>query len=166
MRLQPNDICIIGKSSDHKVKSHLFSSKMTMPFSCMKSCEKLKRSKYFSLYFEERIRRMQSVFNRERSKHKKTNESWQDQASGTYQQSPRNDWYWEADASFRDRTNFKATPRSAKPSGKYMWSHHYAILGLDSPSITFPLISFYNLLMSLLCRNICRRLTQTDLSSS
>lgn len=80
----------------------------------------------------ERIRRMQNVFNRERSKHKKTYESWQDQTSGTYQQSPRNDWYWEADTSFRDRRpNFKAAPRSPKPSGNYMWSHHYAILGLD-----------------------------------
>lgn len=80
----------------------------------------------------ERIRRMQSVFNRERSKNKKTYESWQNQRPGAYQHSPRNDWYWEEDTSFKDRKpNFRAAPSRPRPSGHYMWSHHYAVLGLD-----------------------------------
>ncbi|KAL0914543.1 hypothetical protein M5K25_014899 [Dendrobium thyrsiflorum] len=80
----------------------------------------------------ERIRRMQSVFNRERSKYKKTYESWQNQGPGAYQHCPRNDWYWEEDTSFKDRRpNFRAAPSSPRTSGHYMWSHHYAVLGLD-----------------------------------
>lgn len=80
----------------------------------------------------ERIRRMQSVFNRERRKFKKTYESWQSQEPGAYQHCPRNDWYWEEDTSFKDRKpNFRAAPKGYKPSGQYMWSHHYAVLGLD-----------------------------------
>lgn len=82
--------------------------------------------------FQERIRRMQGVFNRERSKFKKTYESWQNQGPGAYQHCPRNDWYWEEDASFKERkSNFRAAPRGSRPSGQYMWSHHYAVLGLD-----------------------------------
>ncbi|XP_020570734.1 uncharacterized protein LOC110017917 [Phalaenopsis equestris] len=81
----------------------------------------------------ERIRRMQSVFNRERSKIKKTYESWQNQGGpGAYQHSPRNDWYWEEDISFKEsKPNFRAAPRGPRPSGHYIWSHHYAVLGLD-----------------------------------
>ncbi|KAG0446756.1 hypothetical protein HPP92_028670 [Vanilla planifolia] len=51
----------------------------------------------------ERIRRMQSVFNRERAKRMKAYESWQDQGPSGYQHCPRNDWYWEADTSFKKR---------------------------------------------------------------
>ncbi|PKA54239.1 hypothetical protein AXF42_Ash000072 [Apostasia shenzhenica] len=79
----------------------------------------------------ERIRRMQSVFNRARSKYQKTYERWQDQGPGAYQHSPRNDWYFEADESFKNRTNYRAAPGGPKPSGCHMWSHHYAVLGLD-----------------------------------
>lgn len=78
----------------------------------------------------ERIRRMQSVFNRERNKYKRSYESWQENGPGAYHQhSQRNDWYWKADTSFRDRgTNFREAPRA---STSYALSHHYSVLGLD-----------------------------------
>ncbi|KAH1252569.1 hypothetical protein GmHk_04G009508 [Glycine max] len=79
----------------------------------------------------ERIRRMQSVFNRERNKYKRSYESWRESGPGAYHQhSQREDWYWKADTSFRDkRTNYRETPRE---SGNYALSHHYSVLGLDS----------------------------------
>ncbi|XP_061372022.1 uncharacterized protein LOC133314552 isoform X1 [Gastrolobium bilobum] len=78
----------------------------------------------------ERIRRMQSVFNRERNKFKRSYESWRENSSGAYHQHfQREDWYWKADTSFRDRrTNYRETPRE---SGSYALSHHYSVLGLD-----------------------------------
>ncbi|RZC15061.1 hypothetical protein D0Y65_008793 [Glycine soja] len=78
----------------------------------------------------ERIRRMQSVFNRERNKYKRSYESWRESGPGAYHQhSQREDWYWKADTSFRDkRTNYRETPRE---SGNYALSHHYSVLGLD-----------------------------------
>ncbi|KAJ6843920.1 uncharacterized protein M6B38_295070 [Iris pallida] len=77
----------------------------------------------------ERIRRMQSVFNRERSKHKKTYESWREQGPTAYQNFQREDWYWKSDRSYTDqRTNFRPPPRDG---GNYAMSHHYSILGLD-----------------------------------
>ncbi|KAF5740089.1 hypothetical protein HS088_TW11G00153 [Tripterygium wilfordii] len=81
----------------------------------------------------ERIRRMQSVFNRERNKHKRGYESWRENGTGAYhQQSQRDDWYWKADTSFRDqahrRTDYRQMPRE---SASYMLSHHYLVLGLD-----------------------------------
>lgn len=78
----------------------------------------------------ERIRRMQSVFNRERNKYKRSYESWRENGSGTYHQHfQREDWYWQADTSFRDRrTNYRQPPRE---SGNYALSHHYSVLGLD-----------------------------------
>ncbi|XP_065881605.1 uncharacterized protein [Euphorbia lathyris] len=77
----------------------------------------------------ERIRRMQSVFNRERNKYKRTYESWRENGSGEYHQHfQRDDWYWKTDTSFRDqRTNFRAPRESAS----YPLSHHYSVLGLD-----------------------------------
>ncbi|KDP41577.1 hypothetical protein JCGZ_15984 [Jatropha curcas] len=77
----------------------------------------------------ERIRRMQSVFNRERNKYKRSYESWRENGPGAYHEHfQRDDWYWKADASFRDqRTNFR-TPRE---SASYPLSHHYSVLGLD-----------------------------------
>ncbi|KAM3342229.1 putative protein isoform X1 [Capsicum galapagoense] len=78
----------------------------------------------------ERIRRMQSVFNRERNKYKRSYESWQENGQSAYHQHfQRNDWYWKADTSFRDRgTNFRETPRA---NASYPLSQHYSVLGLD-----------------------------------
>ncbi|KAH6764923.1 Chaperone DnaJ-domain superfamily protein [Perilla frutescens var. hirtella] len=78
----------------------------------------------------ERIRRMQSVFNRERNKYKRGYESWQEQGPNAYHQHfQRNDWYWKADTSYRDqRSNFRETPRA---SANAPLSHHYSVLGLD-----------------------------------
>jgi len=73
---------------------------------------------------------MQSVFNRERNKYKRSYESWRGSGPGAYHQHfQREDWYWKADTSFRDkRTNYQETPRE---SGNYALSHHYSVLGLD-----------------------------------
>ncbi|KAH0695534.1 hypothetical protein KY285_022631 [Solanum tuberosum] len=78
----------------------------------------------------ERIRRMQSVFNRERNKHKRSYESWQENGQSAYHQHfQRNDWYWKADTSFRDRgTNFREAPRA---NASNPLSHDYSVLGLD-----------------------------------
>ncbi|XP_042492665.1 uncharacterized protein LOC122072163 isoform X2 [Macadamia integrifolia] len=78
----------------------------------------------------ERIRRMQSVFNRERNKYKRSHESWGDNGPGAYHQHfQRNDWYWKTDTSNREqRTNSRAT---AQVSGNISLSHHYSVLGLD-----------------------------------
>lgn len=81
-------------------------------------------------YFQERIRRMQSVFNRERNKHQRKYESWAEHGSGAYHQHfQRNDWYWKSDTSHRDRAdNFRETGRN---NAIAPLSHHYSILGLD-----------------------------------
>ena len=73
---------------------------------------------------------MQSVFNRERNKYKRSYENWGENGPGAYHQHfQRDDWYWKADASFRDqRTNYRDTPRE---SGYYSLSSHYSVLGLD-----------------------------------
>ncbi|XP_027331839.1 dnaJ homolog subfamily C member 7 homolog [Abrus precatorius] len=78
----------------------------------------------------ERIRRMQSVFNRERDKYRRSYESWTENGHGAYQQNfQRDDWYWKAEASFREHwANYQHTPRQ---SGNYSLSHHYSVLGLD-----------------------------------
>ncbi|KAF9621510.1 hypothetical protein IFM89_022528 [Coptis chinensis] len=78
----------------------------------------------------ERIRRMQSVFNKERNKFKRNYESWRENDRGGYNQDfQREDWYWKTETSFKDRrTNSTATPRA---SGTYLLSHHYSVLGLD-----------------------------------
>ncbi|CAM8885475.1 unnamed protein product [Rhodiola kirilowii] len=79
----------------------------------------------------ERIRRMQSVFNRERSKHQRNFEGWRENDRGTYTKNfQREDWYWSTNNSYKDyrRTNFREAPR-ANPA--YQLSHHYAVLGLD-----------------------------------
>ncbi|KAL2317874.1 hypothetical protein Fmac_031750 [Flemingia macrophylla] len=71
----------------------------------------------------ERIRRMQNVFNRERDKHRRSYESWRENGSGAHRQHfQRDDWYWKAEASFREQwANHQSTPLS----------HHYSVLGLD-----------------------------------
>ncbi|KAK8692458.1 hypothetical protein V6N13_075917 [Hibiscus sabdariffa] len=78
----------------------------------------------------ERIRRMQSVFNRERNKYKRSYESWREYGPGAYHQHfQRDDWYWKAEAQYRDqRTNFRQPQRD---SVNYPLSHHYSVLGLD-----------------------------------
>lgn len=79
----------------------------------------------------ERIRRMQSVFDRERSKHQRSYERWRENVGGTYTQNfQREDWYWSTNNSYKDhhQTNFRETSR-ANPT--YQLSHHYAVLGLD-----------------------------------
>lgn len=78
----------------------------------------------------ERIRRMQSVFNRERNKYKRSYESWRENGPGAYHQHfQREDWYWTSDSSFKDRkTNYKQAPQQ---SGAYSLSRHYQVLGLD-----------------------------------
>ncbi|KAK6939764.1 DnaJ domain [Dillenia turbinata] len=79
----------------------------------------------------ERIRRMQSVFNRERNKYKRSYESWRENGPGAYHQHfQRDDWYWQGDTSFRDRrANSGQAPRAGTT---YPLSHHYSVLGLDS----------------------------------
>ncbi|KAL8494624.1 hypothetical protein ACS0TY_025456 [Phlomoides rotata] len=83
----------------------------------------------------ERIRRMQSVFNRERNKFRRGYESWQENGSGAYHQhSQRNDWYWKGDTSYRDQnSNYREAPRANTYAPL---SHHYSILGLDRRRIT------------------------------
>ncbi|CAI0464361.1 unnamed protein product [Linum tenue] len=83
----------------------------------------------------ERIRRMQSVFNRERNKHRRGYESWKETEGGYHQHFQRDDWYWKTDTSFRDHSNnnFRRPPRDNMPP---MMSHHYSVLGLDRSRTT------------------------------
>ncbi|KAK9946340.1 hypothetical protein M0R45_011809 [Rubus argutus] len=78
----------------------------------------------------ERIRRMQSVFNRERNKYKRSYESWRENGQGQYHQHfQREDWYWKTETSFKDRrSNYREPPRE---NANYLLSQHYSILGLD-----------------------------------
>ncbi|GKV20014.1 hypothetical protein SLEP1_g30195 [Rubroshorea leprosula] len=78
----------------------------------------------------ERIRRMQSVFNRERNKYRRGYESWRENDPGAYHQHfQRDDWYWKADTSYRNqRTNYRPPRRDG---ASYPLSHHYSVLGLD-----------------------------------
>ncbi|XP_054799879.1 dnaJ homolog subfamily C member 7 homolog isoform X2 [Prosopis cineraria] len=78
----------------------------------------------------ERIRRMQSVFNRERNKYKRSYENWGDCGQDAHHQHfQRDDWYWKTGSSYRDwRTNYREAPRE---TGSYSLSHHYSVLGLD-----------------------------------
>ncbi|XP_018685242.1 uncharacterized protein LOC135599049 isoform X3 [Musa acuminata AAA Group] len=81
------------------------------------------------VYTQERIRRMQSVFNRDRNKHKKSYETWKYSDPGAYRYIPRDDWYYETDSSYREqRSNYNYTPRSRV---NCTMSHHYTVLGLD-----------------------------------
>ncbi|KAJ6802068.1 uncharacterized protein M6B38_195085 [Iris pallida] len=77
----------------------------------------------------ERIRHMQSVFNRERNKYKRSYEGWREYGPGSYQRVPRDDWYWQSDTSYRDsRTDYRSSPIN---NGNYSMSRHYSVLGLD-----------------------------------
>nr|XP_043615446.1 uncharacterized protein LOC122587363 isoform X2 [Erigeron canadensis] len=82
----------------------------------------------------ERIRRMQSVFNRGKNKNKQDYESWKENNSGRYHQHfQRDDWYWKTNTSQGNRSNFREPPRSPV---NYALSHHYAILGLSRSRTT------------------------------
>ncbi|KAI3760728.1 hypothetical protein L1987_51127 [Smallanthus sonchifolius] len=76
----------------------------------------------------ERIRRMQSVFNRERNKYRRGYERWRDDGYGQYHQHfQRDDWYWKTDSAYGNWSNFKDTTHTP---ANYSLSHHYAVLGL------------------------------------
>uniref|UniRef100_A0A0D6R935 J domain-containing protein n=1 Tax=Araucaria cunninghamii TaxID=56994 RepID=A0A0D6R935_ARACU len=80
----------------------------------------------------ERIRRMQGVFNRERSKYQRSYEKWYENASDAYRQQnfQREDWYWKTDKAYKERI---ANERKARmrASGNYALAHHYEVLGLN-----------------------------------
>ncbi|KAJ1287632.1 hypothetical protein BS78_02G025400 [Paspalum vaginatum] len=76
----------------------------------------------------ERIRRMQDVFKKERSKCRDYR-TWESDNPSYYQHRRRDDWYWDAEAFYANqRTNFKSMPRETM---SYSMSRHYSILGLD-----------------------------------
>ena len=78
----------------------------------------------------QRIRHMQSVFNRERNKFRNSYESWKENGPpGGYNYIPRDDWYWQTDTPNSEKKN-KRTYTPAGPRG-YPMSHHYTVLGLD-----------------------------------
>ncbi|KAI4339801.1 hypothetical protein MLD38_024701 [Melastoma candidum] len=73
----------------------------------------------------ERIKRMQSVFDRERNKHMRgCGGRKEKETNGHNQQFQRDDCYWKAEASFRNQW---ANSQRAHPP----LSHHYSVLGLD-----------------------------------
>lgn len=93
----------------------------------------------------ERIRRMQSAFNRERNKYKSSYERRSEQGSGAYHQDfVRDNWYWHGESSYNDHWTYgwgrngsgpygganyyRETPQA---TGSYSLSHHYSVLGLD-----------------------------------
>ncbi|GJN23454.1 hypothetical protein PR202_gb11103 [Eleusine coracana subsp. coracana] len=83
----------------------------------------------------QRIRHMQSVFNRERNKFRNSYESWRENGPpGGYNYIPRDDWYWQADTSHSEHRN----RQTYTPAGQrvYPMSHHYAVLGLDRSRAT------------------------------
>ncbi|EMS66135.1 Chaperone protein DnaJ [Triticum urartu] len=81
-------------------------------------------------YTQQRIRHMQSVFNRERNKFRNSYESWKENGPpGGYNYIPRDDWYWQTDTPNSEKKN-KRTYTPAGPRG-YPMSHHYTVLGLD-----------------------------------
>lgn len=75
---------------------------------------------------------MQSVFNREKNKHRRGYESWKENngtgGGGYHQHFQREDWYWKTDTSQENKSNFRETRRAPV---NYSLSHHYAILGLS-----------------------------------
>ncbi|KAG8081393.1 hypothetical protein GUJ93_ZPchr0007g5552 [Zizania palustris] len=76
----------------------------------------------------EHIRRMQDMFKKERSKCRDYQTQDGHNAS-YYQNSRRNDWYWEAESFYsHQRTNFRSTAREAMGC---TLSQHYSVLGLD-----------------------------------
>lgn len=94
---------------------------------------------------QERIRRMQSVFNRERNKFRGGFENWKENdpnAHQYHQQYQRNDWYWKAESTFRNqRTNNHQEP--PKQTRVYPLSHHYSVLGLSRLCFLFFYFFYY-----------------------
>ncbi|KAI6687980.1 hypothetical protein NL676_024808 [Syzygium grande] len=78
----------------------------------------------------ERIRRMQRIFNRERTKFRRSYERWSQNDPGAYNYHfQQDDWYWKAHTFYGDHwTNYKETSRDRST---YPLSHHYSVLGLD-----------------------------------
>uniref|UniRef100_A0A0E0AFF6 J domain-containing protein n=1 Tax=Oryza glumipatula TaxID=40148 RepID=A0A0E0AFF6_9ORYZ len=76
----------------------------------------------------ERIRHMQDMFKKERSKCRdyRTRDGHN---PSYYQNSRREEWYWYAESFYANqRTNFRSMPREAMG---YTMSQHYSVLGLD-----------------------------------
>ncbi|XP_015694509.2 uncharacterized protein LOC102699881 isoform X1 [Oryza brachyantha] len=76
----------------------------------------------------ERIRCMQDMFKKERSKCRdyRTRDG---PNPSYYQNSRRDDWYWEAESFYANqRTHFRSMPRETMG---YTMSQHYSVLGLD-----------------------------------
>jgi len=81
----------------------------------------------------ERIRRMQDVFKKERSKCRDYR-TWESHNPNYYQHSQREEWYWDAEAFYANqRTNFRSMPRETM---SFAMSRHYSILGLDRYVVT------------------------------
>ncbi|KAG4953635.1 hypothetical protein JHK87_039229 [Glycine soja] len=79
----------------------------------------------------ERIRRMQSVFNRERDKHRRNYESWKENGAGAHHQHfQRDDWYWKAEASFREHRYIRILKKKQQQI-KYHNHSYYNDLALD-----------------------------------
>lgn len=78
----------------------------------------------------ERIKRMQSVFNREKNKYRRSYESWEyEPDNASHQHFQRDDWYWKTDRSSKNwRTNSRETLRD---NTIHPLSQHYSVLGLD-----------------------------------
>ena len=77
---------------------------------------------------------MQSVFNREKNKHRRGYERWSEDSSYAYQQHfERDDWYWKTESNFKE-------PHRAPAN--YSLSHHYAILGLSRYTHTLIYVLF------------------------
>ncbi|XP_030537980.1 uncharacterized protein LOC115746379 isoform X1 [Rhodamnia argentea] len=78
----------------------------------------------------ERIRRMQRIFNRERTKYKRSYDRWSQNDTGAYNYHfQEDDWYWKAHTSYGAHwTNYKEMSRDRST---YPLSHHYSVLGLD-----------------------------------
>lgn len=75
---------------------------------------------------------MQSVFNRERNKFRRSYEkNWKENGPGAYHQHfQRDDWYWKAEQTFRDQWN-KNNQDASRENRNSLLSHHYSVLGLD-----------------------------------
>ncbi|TVU45264.1 hypothetical protein EJB05_04745, partial [Eragrostis curvula] len=83
----------------------------------------------------QRIRHMQSVFNRERNKFRSSYESWRENGPpGGYNYIPRDDWYWQSDTSHSEHRNSRTYTLAGHRV--YPMSHHYAVLGLDRSRAT------------------------------
>ncbi|KAL5219446.1 hypothetical protein ABZP36_020130 [Zizania latifolia] len=83
----------------------------------------------------QRIRHMQSVFNRERNKFRTSYEAWRENGPpGGYNYIPRDDWYWQTDTSHSEHKY----RRTYTPVGHrvHPMSYHYTVLGLDRSRAT------------------------------